>query len=223
MPAESGAVRAQVEAVDRVARAVRSFAEQERELIAEARKQLKHKAGSAQAEVCERRHALEQAREATARAEMALARCREDCGGLAQAVAAARRRQTAAEQSLGRARQAAQMIEQAAAALNAVTRSTERTVGDHALAAITACRELADRLRGYLGHALGVADLTLSIVQGASNAGLALPNTPLAPTQDQTNVVEMVDDSTREQQDLWRSYKQLQLEDESGDWVGREE
>jgi ABC-type transporter Mla subunit MlaD len=149
--ADADAVRAQVAAVQDVALAVRSFSDQTRQFATDARAELRRAVERARAVLQERRQALERARRETAQAEAALARCREDCGGLARALDVARRRQAEAEVAVAWARKAVDIVEQASAAFSAGAGNADRVVEDHGSAAVAACTELAERLKGYLG------------------------------------------------------------------------
>lgn len=215
MARDSGVIRAQVEAVERVGQAVRSFADQIQQVIVAAHTQMKQKSVYARAEVQHRRQAVEGARRATAQAEMALARCRENCGGLMQAVATARSQQAKAEQSLARAQQASQMVEQASLALNSATRAVERTVSDHSHAAVGACLELSQRLRNYLNSSeFGANTIALAGVISAvatAGAGVAVLNSDIPlPVKAATIAANAENDL----EDQWLSNQENMLEQE---------
>jgi hypothetical protein len=222
MSTPSDAVHARAEAVAKIEQAVRSYAEQERQVTTNAHLQMKQKVAQVQAEVELRRQTLERARGTTRQAEAALARCRENCGGLARAVANARRLQAQAEQSLGRARQAAQIVEQASSALHTATRIAERSIDTHAHAAVNACRELVDRMKTYLAVTQIVVSVSAA-AEGLVQAGLVPPNRFIAPPPDQTSIVEIVEDSTLDQQNLWRDSEELRLTRNAGKWGSRPE
>lgn len=208
--ADMAPVRVEVAAVEQVAQAVRSFTEQEQRIITSARSEIKRRGDQARTAVQHRRQALERARQARAAADSALARCRENCAGLARAADAARRRQLEAEHSLNRATQAVQVLEQASTNLNVTSRAVERAVAEHGQAATVACRELAAKLRGFLRHAVGTAEVMTTIAHGASEVGIAMPQSFLAPANPSTSITAHAEDSLEEQQKLWADSQEVQ-------------
>lgn len=199
-------VRNERNAVSMLRSAVSRYAENLREAMVQARRDVAARHRDAEAVVEQRRDQLNRADREVQQARAALAQCRFDCGGLERQVVAASQRQNHCRQELAKARRGAQLIAQAQHELTSVMQGIESKVGEHSSVASSALVDLEYRLTalGGGGHgawqrisgvAVGVATLTelinpgIDIANVVSAAGLQNPIADATYSQDRKSVV----------------------------------
>lgn len=166
-------VRAEVNAVRALKHGVERYAEQIRDALGHARREVAAADCKVQGAV-EHRRSVAQKREQDLRlAEAALRQCQDNCGGLHQQVAAAAQRLAEAKQLLDRARKAAQLTATAQSELLKVLQATEATVGEHSSVAASALASLDAKLAQLpkfgVGHA--IHNLAVGTAVGAEILG----------------------------------------------------
>lgn len=206
-------VRAEVNAVRALKHGVGRYAEQIRDELGHARREMAAADRKAQ-EAVERRRSEAQKREQELRqAEAALRQCQENCGGMQQQVASAAQRLAEAKQLLDRARKGAQLTATAQSELLKVLQTTEATVGQHSSVASSALAsldaKLAELLKLGVGHAIHSlvvgAAVTVEIVGATINLGRTAGNALQAanlniPLRDHS-VTEMVEHRQEQERD----------------------
>lgn len=173
-------VRAEVNAVRALKHGVERYADQVRDALGHARREVAAADRRAQ-EAVERRRSEVQKREHELRqAEAALRQCQENCGALQQHVAAASRRLAEAKQSLDRARRAAQLTATAQAELLKVLQTTEATVGEHSSVASSALAALDAKLADLpkLGISHAIHNLAVGTAVGVEIMGATMNLSP---------------------------------------------
>ena len=150
-------VKTEVHAVRALRHAVARYAEQLREVIAHARREAAAADTRAQEALSGRRSELRR-REAELKVALAaLARCRENCGGLRQQVSAAERRCAQARQLLEHARRAAGLTAGARSDLVKAMATIEAVVGEHSSISSAALASLDAKLAALPHGSLGQA------------------------------------------------------------------
>lgn len=156
-------VRAEVKALHALKHGVERYAEQIRDALANARRELAAADRKAQEAVERRRSEAQKHEHELRQAEVALRHCQENCGGLQQQVAAAAQRLAEAKQLLDRARKAAQMTATAQSDLLKVLQTTEATVGEHSSVASSALASLDAKLAELPKFGVGNAIHNLAV------------------------------------------------------------
>ncbi len=140
-------VRAEVNAVRALKLGVERYAEQIRDALRNARREVAAADRKAQEEVERRRSEVQKREHELRQVETALRRqCQENCGRLQQQVAAAAQRLAEAKQPLDRARKAAQLTATAQSELLQALQAIETTVGEHSSVASSALASLDAKL-----------------------------------------------------------------------------
>lgn len=178
-------VRAEVHAVRNLRKGVSRYSEHVRDAAAQARREVAAADRKAQEAVARRRSELQRREQEFRAAQAALARCRENCGGLQQQVNVAAQRHAQAKEQLDRARKAAQLSAAAQSDLLKVLQTVEAKVGEQSSVASSALANLDAKLAELphfdLGHTvhnvLGGIVVGVEITGAAMNLGRVTGNT----------------------------------------------
>lgn len=169
-------VRAEVHAVRNLRKGVSRYSEHVRDAAAQARREVAAADRKAQEAVARRRSELQRREQEFRAAQAALARCRENCGGLQQQVNVAAQRHAQANGQLGLARKAAQLTAAAQSDLLKVLQTVEGKVGEQSSVASSALARLDAKLAELphfdLGHS--VHNVLGGIVVGAEIVGATM-------------------------------------------------
>jgi len=165
-PVSDDLVKAEAHAVRALRHAVGRYAEQIREAVVGARREVTAADRRAHEAAEHRRSEFQRREQELKAAQAALAQCLRasgpDCDGLRQQVSAAAQRHAEARQSLDRARKAAQTTAAAQSDLVKVLQAVEATIGEHSSIASSALASLDAKLAELphpgIGHTLqGIA------------------------------------------------------------------
>lgn len=145
-----GLVHARVGAVNEIGHGLASYGKATAAALSSARTDLNRAQAEFQLAVADSQRQLRAAERRTEMAAAALARCREGCGGLAQALARAQAEQQAAQRRHERKCQAQARFERAAADLSSTLRTIEASAGELLPAGRAFVQEYAQMLTEYL-------------------------------------------------------------------------
>lgn len=204
-------VRNEVNALRHLSKGITRYAEQVREALSQARRDILAMQRKAEGVLEVRRSTLQRAERELSQAKAALAQCRES-GELQQRVRVATQWHAEAKPDLDRARRAAQTVEAAQSDLVRVLQTSESAVGEQSSVASSALASLAARLEalphmdvGHAVHNLAVGTAVgLEIFGATMNLGRVAGNALQAggidtPLRDQS-ISEMVEHDKEEQQ-----------------------
>lgn len=177
-------IRNERNAVSMLRSAVSRYAENLREAMVQARRDVAARQRDAEGVVEQRRDQLKHADREVQQARAALSQCRFDCGGLEHRVVAASQRQSQCTQELAKARRGAQLIAQAQHELSSVMQGIESRVGEHSSVASSALADLGSRLTALGGGSNG----SWQRISGVA-VGLATLTELMNPGIDMANVV----------------------------------
>jgi len=152
------AVRAEVNAVRALRQGVDRYAEQIRDALGHARREVAAADRIAQEAVERRRSEAQRREQEFRRADAALRQCQENCAGAQRQAASAAERLAEAKHHLERARKAAQLTASAQSDLLRVLQTIEASVGEHSSVASSALANLDAKLAALpkfgLSHAI---------------------------------------------------------------------